>query len=87
MAQVTLNKILKQLEKLEVEELQHLNQIIQKYLADKGTTLKQEAFHQALLDSGLVKKIKYPFYEPISERQLIQVEGKPISETIIEDRR
>jgi hypothetical protein len=71
MALVTLNQILKQLETLEITELQQLNQMIQKYLADKEESVKQAAFHQALIDSGLVKQIKQPNYEPISERQLI----------------
>ena len=38
----------------------------------------------SLINSGLVKQIKYPSYEPISERRLIQAKGKPISETIIQ---
>ena len=71
MALVTLNQIPKQLETLEITELQQLNQMIQKYLADKEESVKQAAFHQALIDSGLVKQIKQPNYEPISERQLI----------------
>jgi hypothetical protein len=83
----TLNQILEQLETLEIEELQQLNQTIQKYLADQEETVKQTAFHQALIDSGLVKQIKHPVYEPITERRLIQIEGKPISDTIIEERR
>lgn len=87
MAQTTLNQILKQLDRLELEELQQLNQTIQKYLANKEETIKQAAFHQALIDSSLVKQIKYPSYEPISERRLIQAKGKPVSETIIEERR
>ncbi|MFB2977445.1 hypothetical protein ACE1CM_14735 [Microseira sp. BLCC-F43] len=87
MAQATLNQILSQLETLELEELHQLNQKIQKSLADKEEIAKRAAFHQALLDSGLVKQIKHPLYEPISQRRLIQVEGKPVSETIIEERR
>jgi hypothetical protein len=87
MALATLNQILKQLETLEIEELQQLNQTIKKYLADKEETVKQAKFHQALIDSGLVKQIKHPAYESINERQLIQVEGKSVSESIIEERR
>lgn len=87
MALETLNYILQQLETLEITELQQLNQAIQKYLASKEENLKQAAFHQALIDSGLVKQIKHPMYEPLTERRLIQIEGKPISETIIEERR
>jgi hypothetical protein len=87
MALETLNQILKQLETLETTELQQLSQTIQKYLAVKEENLKQAAFHQALIDSGLVKQIKHFAYEPIAERRVIQVEGKPVSETIIEERR
>jgi glucokinase len=53
MAIETLNQILKQLETLEIKELQQLNQAIQKYLAHKEENVKQAAFHQALIDSGL----------------------------------
>ncbi len=87
MAQATLNQILSQLETLDLEELYQLNQTIQKCLANKEEIAKHKAFHQALVDSGLIKQVKFPSYEPISERRLIQVEGKPISETIIEERR
>lgn len=87
MAQETLKQILNQLETLELQELQQLHQTIQRYLAQKETTDKQAAFHQALIDAGLVKQIKHLSYDPISERRLIQVEGKPVSETIIAERR
>jgi hypothetical protein len=87
MAQTTLAKILKQLETLELEELQQLNQAIQQYLIDTEEANKQAAFHQALIDAGLVKHIERPSSELITERQLIQVAGKPVSETIIEERR
>lgn len=86
MAQETLNQILNQIETLELEELQQLNQRVQQYLADKEGTDKQAAFHQALINSGLVKQIKQPSYDPISERRLIQGEGKPVSETLVEER-
>ncbi len=50
-------------------------------------TDKQAAFHQALIDAGLVKQIKHPSYNLIPEQRLIQVEGKPVSETLIAERR
>ncbi|MEB3339728.1 hypothetical protein [Okeania sp.] len=43
--------------------------------------------HKSLINSGTVKEIKTPSYQPITERQLVQIEEKPISETIIEERR
>ncbi|GAL95586.1 hypothetical protein N0824_00102 [Microcystis sp. 0824] len=54
---------------------------------DKEEADKQAVFHQSLLDAGLVKQIKRPSSQPITERRLIEIEGKPISETIIEERR
>lgn len=87
MAQATLDQILAQIETLELEELQQLNQAIQRYLADKQQTPQQVTFHQALLASGLVKHLKQPSYTQQTKRRLIQVQGKPVSETIIEERR
>jgi hypothetical protein len=87
MVQATLNQILAQIETLELEELQQLNQAIQRYLADKEETAKRATFHKALLTSGLVKQLKQPSYSLQTERRLIQVQGKPVSETIIEERR
>ncbi|MDY7008449.1 MAG: hypothetical protein SWX82_32150 [Cyanobacteriota bacterium] len=72
---------------LEPEELQQLNQTIQKYLINKKGLDRQDAFHKSLINSGIIKQIKLPSYKPITERRLIQIEGKPISETIIEERR
>jgi hypothetical protein len=87
MTQAILTQILNQLETLELKELQQLNQKIQQYLMDKEEADKQAVFHQSLLDAGLVKQIKRPSPQPITERRLIEIEGKPISETIIEERR
>jgi hypothetical protein len=86
MAQATLNQILVQLKTLELEELQQLNQAIQRYLVDKEETAKRATFHQALLASGLVKQLKQSSDSRQTERQFIQVQGEPVSETIIEER-
>lgn len=72
---------------LELEELQQLHQTIQRYLADQQKTPQRAKFHKALLASGLVKQLKQPSYSHPTERRLIQVQGKPVSETIIEERR
>ena len=48
---------------------------------------KEEAYHRALLDSGLVKRIARRAEPDTSERHLIEVQGEPISQTIIRERR
>ena len=47
---------------------------------------QRRAFHQALPASGLIKQIKTPSQANGAERQLVQVEGPPLSQTIIEER-
>lgn len=87
MTRIVLQEILNRLEKLEVDELEELNQFLQQYIANKEESNQTKAFHQALLSSGLVKQIKHPIYRQTTQEQLIHLEGKPISETIIEERR
>jgi hypothetical protein len=87
MTQVKLKQILEQIETLESNELQHLHQVIQTHLAAREQAIQRTTFHQALLRSGLVKKLKQPFSKQAAERRLIEVKGKPVSETIIDERR
>ena len=47
---------------------------------------KLAVFHQVLLSQGLVKEVKKPDVAATIERQLIEVKGKPVSETIVEER-
>lgn len=46
-----------------------------------------EAFHRALQESGLVKTIKHPNRGDLTEYPLVRIAGKPLSETVVEDRR
>ena len=61
-------------------------QYLRKLLRERDETDKLAVFHQALLSQGLVKEVKKPHVRTTIERQLIEVKGKPVSETIIEER-
>jgi hypothetical protein len=87
MPQTLLNQILDQLKTLEPFELQQLSQAIQTYLSDSETAANQTAFHQSLIESGLVRQIKTPTFEHRAQQQPIRVQGEPVSQTIIEERR
>ena len=87
MTQVQLNQILKQLETLTLLELLQLHQVIQTHLTNREKAIHQTKFHQALLYSVLIKELKEASSNPVTQRRLIAVHGKPISETIIEERR
>lgn len=86
MPQALLDQILNQLQALEPSELQQLSQVIQRYLKDNEASAKRAAFHQALVGSGLVRQIKHPNFEGRTHHRLIQIQGEPISQTIIGER-
>ena len=60
---------------------------LRKLLKAQDEADKLEVFHQVLLSRGLVKEVKKPHVTDTVERQLIEVKGKPVSETIIEERK
>jgi hypothetical protein len=86
MTQVIVNQILDQLETLGTEDLQQMSQSIQSKLAQHQTA-QQAGFLQTLLASGLTQQIKYPTSHQSIGRRLLEIQGKPLSETILEERR
>ncbi len=87
MARATLNEMLDQLKALEANELRELAEAVQRQIPPQEETMRREAFHRALLASGLVRQIKPPRLKETTGRRLIEAQGKPVSETIIEERR
>jgi hypothetical protein len=86
MSQAILSQMLDKLQFLEPVELQQLKHAVQDCLINKKETAKPVALHQALIDSGLVRHTKKTSPQAVV-RRLIQVQGAPISETIVEERR
>jgi PIN domain nuclease of toxin-antitoxin system len=61
-----------------------------KLLLDTHTLiwLEEEQFKHKLLELGLLTEIKNPLSKvPIGEQPLAQIQGKPLSQLIIEERR
>ena len=87
MGQVTLNQVISQLDTLKIEELQHLEAAVRERLRPASEDEKRAALHEALLASGLVKRIARRTEPDLSPRHLIEVQGEPVSETILRERR
>ncbi len=87
MAQTALHEILDQLRTLEPDELRHLERAVRSRLGPQAESPKRETFHQALLAAGLVKQIRPPRQDCNAQRRLVEVQGQPVSETIIAERR
>jgi len=78
---------LSEVETLSIEEKSKLIQALQSEADSADEDARTEAFHQSLLASGMVKELKQPDRTPDRMPPLIQVSGRPLSETVIEDRR
>jgi hypothetical protein len=87
MGQATLNQVISQLDTLKIEELQHLEAAVRERLRPASEEDKRAALYEALLASGLVKRIARRAEPDTSERSLIEVQGESVSETIIRERR
>lgn len=89
MASAMLEKVLEQVKALMPDELREVREAIDNLLVQKEETGKVDALHQALLAAGVISEIKPPItdFTPYKNRKLIEVKGKPLSETIIEERR
>lgn len=99
MAQTVLEQVLEQIKTLNPDELRAVDCAVQAQLEQEPSkqeqsakeqketeeeARKREVFHALLLASGLVKEIRHPVR--IELTPLIEIEGEPVSETIIRER-
>ena len=55
--------------------------------AEADEERKREALKRSLREAGLITQPRQPRDRDVPNRRLITVEGRPVSETLIEDRR
>ena len=77
-----IQEIVETIKTLSPTDRYHLREL----LKEQDEADKLAVFHQTLLSQGLVKEVKKSPCTATTERQLIEIKGKPVSETIIEER-
>lgn len=93
-----LESLIRQVWGLEADDLRRLRDAIDARIvqlqalpggAANAPDPSEEIFKQRLLDAGLIKEIRRPSRDPSASRpwRPVPIEGKPLSETIIEERR
>jgi hypothetical protein len=87
MAKTTLDHIVEEIKSLTVDEQWQLREILDAMLMPTEEEAKRQALHQALRAAGLITQVRQPRAIDLSPRQRIHVQGKPVSETIIKERR
>ena len=87
--QVTLEQAIELARGLDPTERLKLRQALDQMIAGPTERNPEMAFKRRLLEKGLISEIRLaPKDDNLSvKRQPVPVEGKPVSETIIEDRR
>ncbi len=87
MAQVTLERILQDIKTLEPDELMQVQQAVQAQLAPAGYAPEEERVLQEMLKVGLLTETKPRRTDRQSVYPRVPIQGKPLSETILEERR
>ena len=87
MAHATLTRVLKDIRSLDSEELRMVKNIVDKQLTPTRSKDPDEDILEAMLHAGLISEIKHPGHSPKSDRSPVPILGKPLSVTIIEERR
>ena len=92
MSSTSLEKVMEELKALTPAEQQKVRELIDSMLelsAETSATLSPEDFlDQRLLEAGLISEIprRITDFTPYQNRKPIEVNGEPVSETIIEER-
>ena len=87
MAQMTLERILQEIKILEPAELLQVQQAVQAQLAPTGYSPEEEEVLQEMLKVGLLTEIKPRRLDRPVVYPLVPIQGKPLSATILEERR
>jgi hypothetical protein len=84
-----LDRIIEEVKTLTADEQKNLRDMVDELLATSAPQMSEDEFEQHLLEKGIISRIPPPITDltPYRNRKLIDVKGKPLSETIIEERR
>lgn len=89
MTTANLDRVFEEVKMLTPGEQKSLRDMVDELLATSSPQMTEEEFEQRLLEKGIISRIPAPITDPTPyrNRKLIEVKGKPLSETIIEERR
>lgn len=84
-----LDRIVEEVRALTADEKRVLLERLDSLLVSPESEISESDFERQLLERGVISSIPPPItdFEPYRNRKLIEVKGKPLSETIIEERR
>lgn len=89
MSSANLEKVIEEVKALTPQERRQVRELIDSLLEQSPSTTPLDLLDQALLQAGVISETPPPItdFKPYENRRPVGVKGKPISETIIEERR
>lgn len=84
-----LDRLFEEVRALSPDEQKSLRDMVDELLAKSAPQMTEEEFEQHLLKKGVISRIPPRIRDATfdANRKLIEVEGKPVSEIIVEERR
>lgn len=91
MSSANLEKVIEEVKALTADEQRQVKKILDELLNESNTVSMspEDLLQQRLLEAGLITEIRPGItdFSPYQEWEPVEVKGKPLSETIIEERR
>ena len=89
MAATNFDKVVEQVQALNDAEKWRLRDLLDVWLAPPGPQMTEEEVDQEMLREGILDQVPPPITDtaPYENRKLIEVQGEPLSETIMKARR
>ncbi len=85
---VDIETLIREVEALSPDDQRRVREALNQSAAPAEYSTAEDAFERELVVAGLLRKRKAAHGSSVARpRQLVHIQGKPLSETIIEDRR
>ncbi len=89
MSTSNLDRIVEEVKALTPDEQRSLRELIDELLVNNATNMTEQEFERHLLNKGIISRIPARIRDKTfyANRKPVEVQGKPVSEIIIEERR
>lgn len=89
MSSANLEKVIEEVKALTPSERRRVRELIDSLLEQAVSMSPEDLLDQTLLEAGVISEIppRITDFTPYQNRKPVEVKGKPLSETIIEERR
>ena len=86
MSKVKFNQVIEDVKGLQVHEQRGLRDLLNTWLNNGQAKITEDEFEQKLVQLGVLSSVKPLVANALPRRRLVPIKGKPLSETIIEER-